>query len=68
MKLRRSLSKLDLPEPWAHAKGLHHAAGDIRRLAQVIVGAGGDLVVDQLFGGTTAQQHGHLVLELRSPS
>ena len=40
------LLEADLADPRAHPEGLHHAARDVGRLAQIVVRAGRDLVVD----------------------
>ena len=61
-------------EALAHAELEDHLAGEAVDALQVLGGAGGDLAEDELLGGVTAEQGGHLsssderVSSSRSPS
>ena len=49
------------PKLLAHAVAHNHAAGHLRGALDVVGGAGGDVVAEELLGGAAAQHHGKAV-------
>ena len=48
----------------AHAELAHHAAGQVGRVEQIVLRAGGDLADGGLLGDAAAEQHHQAVLDL----
>ena len=48
----------------AHAEAHHHLLGERGHPLEVVGGAGGDLVEDDLFGRTAAERHSQLLHQL----
>ena len=64
--LALALAELLGPEHVAHAVLGDHRPGDRGGLLDVVLGAGGRLVEDQLLGAAPAEAHGHGVAQLAS--
>ncbi len=58
------LVKALLTERVAHAVGFDHTPGRIRCLEQIVPGPGRNLLVNQLFGHPTAEEHRNFVFQL----
>ncbi len=64
--LRFITTKVQWPQPLAHAEFGHHAPSQVGDLLDVVCGAGGDLSEHQLLGHPPTQRHHHTVVELSS--